>query len=521
MGMPARSPVALARAVLPAVLCLALGVAPPAARAAGSGGDDARLAAAVDAYVQAERRLARIPGVAVGVCTPDRVRLLRGWGTADATGDPVTPDTRFMIGSVAKTFTALAVMTLVEAGRVDLDAPVVRWVPGFRVADPVASARVTVRQLLNHTSGLPGSAGFLRVDEEDRGEGATARFLDALAGVRLVSAPGAAFHYSNANYVVLGEVVRAASGVPYGRFLAARVFGPLGMARTAASAAWLAPPDGAQGHQYWAGVPLPAIAMPFNRAYVPVGLQVSTARDLLRYAQELLRAGAGAGRLVSAETVRRLQTPTVAMPETRERYALGWVVRDITGVRVVSHVGVLPQYRASVILVPEGPWAVVALMNASTALLDARLQELPDGVVSLVAGRPPRRRAQHRLDLAVAGGLPLAGALELVAAARFLRRRRVWRRCPERRPAGRGAAVRHVWLPLAAWAAGAAALIALPRAAFGTPFRVVFVFQPDLASLLAAMTAFALLWGAARGWLAWRALRVAVAPVAGRVAEAA
>src|SRR5581483_10434313 len=132
---------------------LALGVAPPAARAAGSGGDDARLAAAVDAYVQAERRLARIPGVAVGVCTPDRVRLLRGWGTADATGDPVTPDTRFMIGSVAKTFTALAVMTLVEAGRVDLDAPVVRWVPGFRVADPVASARVTVRQLLNHTSG--------------------------------------------------------------------------------------------------------------------------------------------------------------------------------------------------------------------------------------------------------------------------------------------------------------------------------------------------------------------------------
>ena len=100
---------------------------------------------------------ARIPGLALAIVRGDQIVYLKGYGRADASGRPVTPQTPFLIGSITKSFTALAVMQLVEAGTVDLDAPVQRYIPWFRVADPRASAQITVRHLLTMTSGLPQS----------------------------------------------------------------------------------------------------------------------------------------------------------------------------------------------------------------------------------------------------------------------------------------------------------------------------------------------------------------------------
>src|SRR6266487_95078 len=113
--------------------------------------------AKIDAYVSAQMQANHIPGVALGLVHNDQIVHLRGFGSADSTGRAVTPHTPFMIGSVSKSFTALAIMQLVEAGKVELDAPVQRYLPWFRVADPAASARITVRHLLYQTSGLPPS----------------------------------------------------------------------------------------------------------------------------------------------------------------------------------------------------------------------------------------------------------------------------------------------------------------------------------------------------------------------------
>ena len=104
-------------------------------------------------------RNARIPGLALGIVHHGRAVHLRGFGTADDSGRAFTPQTPFFIGSNSKSFTALAVMQLVEAGKVDLDAPVQRYIPRFRVADPEASALITVRHLLNQTSRLTEGAG--------------------------------------------------------------------------------------------------------------------------------------------------------------------------------------------------------------------------------------------------------------------------------------------------------------------------------------------------------------------------
>ena len=114
---------------------------------------------AVDAYIRRQMKDARIPGLALGIVRDGHLVHLRGFGRADEGGRAVTPRTPFFIGSISKSFTALAVMQLAEAGRVDLDAPVQRCIPWFRVADPDASAQVTVRHLPNQTSGLTGRAG--------------------------------------------------------------------------------------------------------------------------------------------------------------------------------------------------------------------------------------------------------------------------------------------------------------------------------------------------------------------------
>ena len=110
---------------------------------------------AIDAYVEGQMRRLNIPGVSLAIVEGDKIVHLRGFGRARPGGEAPTPQTPFFIGSLTKSFTALAVMQLVEAGKIELDAPVQRYLPWFRVADPQASAQMTVRHLLNQTSGLP------------------------------------------------------------------------------------------------------------------------------------------------------------------------------------------------------------------------------------------------------------------------------------------------------------------------------------------------------------------------------
>src|SRR5437016_3396968 len=121
--------------------------------------------ASIDAYISAQMQADHIPGVALGLVHNDQVMHLRGFGSADQSGRAVTPQTPFILASVSKSFTALAILQLVEAGKIELDASVQHYLPWFRVADPVASARITVRHLLYHTSGIPSSGYACRADD--------------------------------------------------------------------------------------------------------------------------------------------------------------------------------------------------------------------------------------------------------------------------------------------------------------------------------------------------------------------
>lgn len=144
---------------------------------------------AIDTYVDQEMGDLHIPGLALGIVHNDEVVHLRGFGVADASGPLVTPQTPFILASASKSFTALAIMQLAEEGKVNLDAPVVTYVPSFSVGDKSASAAITVRHLLNHTSGLSEDTAYQPMLSNDMSDDALSKRMRALSDAESNLAP--------------------------------------------------------------------------------------------------------------------------------------------------------------------------------------------------------------------------------------------------------------------------------------------------------------------------------------------
>jgi CubicO group peptidase (beta-lactamase class C family) len=207
--------------------------------------------ATIDSYVQAQVNESHIPGLALGIVQGDQIVHLQGFGRANDSGSAVTPQTPFILGSLSKSFTALEVMQLVEAGKIQLDAPIVRSIPWFRVADPAASVRITVRQFLNQTSGLSTDIGrsFFFGSATEMLEQA-ARDLRTAA---LVSPVGTSFNYSNANYMILGLLVQTVAQQPYEVYIQQHIFQPLDMQHSYTSQEQARRAGMATGYRYWFG----------------------------------------------------------------------------------------------------------------------------------------------------------------------------------------------------------------------------------------------------------------------------
>lgn len=342
----------------------------------------------VDRYVSDQVRDAGIPGAAVVIVRDGRIVHEQGFGSADGAGRPVTPTTPFMIGSMTKSITALAVMQLVDTGRIELDAPVRMYLPGFRVADPDAAGQITVRQLLTHTSGIPGSAGVAPLAEPPT---TLAARVDDLARVTLASAPGSRYAYSNANYLVLGRLVEVVSGQPFGDDLADHVFGPLAMTHATTDRAVADASGLTRAHRIWFG--LADERTPIDRPdLVPAGFVAASADDLGHFLIAQLEDGRYDGRqIVSAAAVRTMHTGTASTGLPGEQVAMGWMTGSLDGEPIVSHAGSTTDMAAIQVLVPGRHLGVAILLNAQSTLYE--LLHKPDfiglGVTSLLIGREP------------------------------------------------------------------------------------------------------------------------------------
>ena len=454
---------------------------------------------AVDAYVEAEMKKLRIPGLALAVVQGDQIMHLQGFGVADPLGRPVTAGTPFIIGSTSKSFTALAIMQLVETGQVELDAPVQRYLPWFRVADPEASAAITVRQLLIQTSGLSRAAGLAQPASDDTNESALEERVRALNNAELTQPVGAAHQYSNANYDVLGLIVQAASGQSYEAYVQQHIFAPLAMDNSFVSQTEAMQHGMAVGYRYWFGFPA-AAELPYNRGSVPSGYVISTAEDMAHYLIAHLNGGRyGQASLLSAVAVAEMHQPavTTGIPDPfRTSYGMGWLVGETSGVLVIHHEGATSNFSAHMLLAPEERWGIVILANANNGFKQSQFQGMIQDILGLLVGQPPVIQTNPFERVLSIAFVVIVAIVILLLAGLVRSGTRLWRgqAMPAQRLHGWPAvALPSILLLLVAWFF----LSGMPQF-FGTPLRGILLTAPDFGYVLLAGGLAALGWSMIR-----------------------
>jgi CubicO group peptidase (beta-lactamase class C family) len=292
------------------------------------------------------------------------------------TGVETTTDTLFQIGSITKVYTATLVMQLVDAGLVQLDAPVRTHLPEFAVADAAATEAITVRHLLTHTSGFDGGDHFF---DGGRGDDTMARYVASLAELSQISAPGAMWSYNNAGFGVLGRIVEVVTGQVWDDALRDRLLRPAGLGSTVSL-----PEDAllfrtAAGHQAGDdGNPELVARWGLNRSSGPAGLICATAADVVGFARVHLEDGRG---VLSPASVKAMQQEQIGFPgETEAACGLGWIIRDLVGVRTIGHNGGTLGQLAFLSAVPDRGFAIALLTNGPTGA--AVWQEVVEHVTS-------------------------------------------------------------------------------------------------------------------------------------------
>jgi CubicO group peptidase (beta-lactamase class C family) len=461
--------------------------------------------AEIERFVQDEMAAQRIPGLALGIVEGGRIAYMRGFGSADDSGSNVTPQTPFIIGSVSKSFTALAVMQLVEANRIELDAPVQRYLPWFRVADETASGEITVRHLLNQTSGLSTKTGRTFQGDGDTSDTALEQAVRKLKSAALTAPVGAKHQYSTVNYSVLGLIVQTVSGQSYERYVQARILDPLEMQNSFTSEAAAQPHGLATGHNYWFGRPRSA-DLPYNRGLVPAGYLISSARDMTNYLISQLNGGRYAGTSVlSPGGIRELHRPAVQTPEADTSYAMGWFVGPLNHIPAIHHQGETFNYHANVVLIPQSRRGIVLLMNAENSLdlfTNGRMGTVADGVTSLLEGRepsPPPSNVAIFIVYAALFALLVLQARGIVKSVDALRNGRLRR--------GRIGPWWRVGLSLALSLVWALFVLVLVPKQLGLPLSVVATGFPDLVFLLLASALVALGWAVVKAVWTYAVLR--------------
>jgi CubicO group peptidase (beta-lactamase class C family) len=389
---------------------------------------------AIDDYVRHRLDDLRMPGAALGIVKDGKVVHLQTFGDADEDGNAVTVKTPFKIGSLSKSFTALAVMQLVEEGKIQLDAPVQQYLPEFRVADLEASKRITVRHLLNQVSGIPTSAGMDYMYRTDKADDALEREVAKASDVKLTYDPGTNWQYSNRNYTTLGLLIKVASGLSYEAYIEEHVLGPLAMKQSFTHLDEAKSHGLATGHQYWFGRPVPGGGLRENRAITPTGLITASIEDMCSWLVVNLNHGVYNGtRVLSASGIDQLHAGVAPMTD-KARYAMGWWETDIEGAPIVTHNGDTGESHATMVISPSTGWGVVLLMNGSNG--QARLDIPAYGVMAQLLGVPTPDMPSSLTEITTQISLALLVilAVQIVAAGRSILLLQGWMTSPSRRP---------------------------------------------------------------------------------------
>lgn len=371
----------------PAPAALVAPAPPPAAPAPPLYGDAAQLGRWVDAYASAfGARWGEAYAMQgyLAIAVDGAMVFQKAYGKADReAGTVATDDTLFRVGSLTKQFTAAAALTLAQRGRLRLEAPIRAYLPEYPAA---VGDRVTVHQLLTHTSGIPSYTNDEALMKRRDAPIEHAALLATFQSKPLEFEPGSKFAYSNSGYFLLGVIVERVSGKTYEDYLRENVLRPAGLTRTTTLEAPGTPnvATGYEVNELDEMAPVKPIDMSFPFA---AGALHSTARELVAW-DVALRGG----RVLDAAWQERMYQPE------RDNYAYGWRVSAVEGKRMLSHSGSIDGFNAHIARVPEAKLVVVALLNneelSARAVVDAALRMALSGQPI----EPKAERATAALD---------------------------------------------------------------------------------------------------------------------------
>lgn len=316
----------------------------------------------IDQYIQTEMKAAHIPGLAIGIVKGDQIIHLKGYGKE------ISPQTPFILGSTTKSFTAMAIMKLVEEGKFDLDSPIQTYLPEMDLPN------ISVRQLLNQTSGIskaPKQNGEWQIKRENIGQ---------------------VFEYSNENYKLLGQIITSVTNKAYEEYIRENIFTPLDMTHSY-TLQTLAGENGlAAGYRTWFGFNFEN-ELPFNEEYLPAGYLISSAEDMTHYLIAQMNNGKYLSQtLVSNSSLEEMHKPSVKAPIMGEDsyYGMGWFVSPINGVPTIRHSGEAPNYHSTMIIMPNENYGIILLSNINNSIIISGLiEKIGAGVVDILAGKEP------------------------------------------------------------------------------------------------------------------------------------
>lgn len=436
----------------------------------------------IDDFIKTEMPISGAPGLAYAVVkdgdiySGERGEILRG------SARDVTPDTPFVIGSISKSFTALAVMQLVEVGKVDLDTGVSEYLKVF--SDSPAKS-ITIRQLLSHTSGYSTLQGNDNLIDPSQSSDGLSRHVQRIAQWTPAYLPNDRWAYSNANYYVLGALIEGLSGQDFASYIEAEILEPIGMEHSFVA-------DGesydriARGHTPWFGMKRAVKTTKTHRVSAPVGGIIASASDLARYLTVMMN---GEDDIISAKHKAEMMKP--ASPAS-PFYGFGWYINPDKG--SVSHTGLTPGIETLAIMVPAEQTGVVVFVNSGSGMGFGESAELFNGIgaraldLDATNSGDGGRWSRKSLFLLFAL-LPL---LFIIGTGQSWIRRRALR-------AKSGlSGMFSLWFPLLitlvlAWTS----VYLIPRL-FGVSIETLWLFSPDLALTLVVTAVTSVLWAVFR-----------------------
>lgn len=363
--------------ILSLICVMLVGLVPMPARAA-AGLDFAE----IDKFISNLMDMYKMPGVGVALVKNDRIIYARGHGYANiATSEPATEFTSFAIGSVTKSFTSLAIAQLVDEGLLDLDSPVIEYIPEFKLKDAEATKTLTVRQVLSHASGLP------RADDlwGEQFPESRKQIIEDMAKIEPTAKPGELWQYNNQNFTLAGYIVERVTGQTWESYTRQNILEPLGITSATFSVrAMVKQPD--HSLPYTFRVRTGPEAMSFESssyrgvvALGPAGSIGANVLDMARYVRFQLGDGTFNGqRIVSKRMLDEMHRTQMKITEeaqaqevitslaSNQAYGLGWLTETYQGYQVVQHGGNIDGFSASVSLVPSEGVGVVILTNYNT-----------------------------------------------------------------------------------------------------------------------------------------------------------